>query len=652
MDATAQVNGLTERVGRYLRNLEALYGTDPDLAQRIEALPFAQVPALETAQDGHPTVRLTADDGKPIYVHSRYQPSEEARGHILAQARRKTEPPDAEDEGPLEELDQQCFLLCGLGLGYHAAEIEQRFPRPFILISEDDLPLIKAAFCVTDLSVPLRQKRLTLLTSLDKNMLHSRLNPILTPLMLGLHFITPPHGRRVHAEFHAGMTQLMRDFVSYGRVQMYSLVRNARATNENAAMNLPAYVRHPGVEQLAGRAQGYPAIIVAAGPSLARNVEQLAELRQRAVIIAVQTVLKTLIARGMPPHFVTSLDYHEISAQFFAGLDPGETILVAEPKVSWRVPESYRGRMHLLHSDFLANLLRDAAPPRGQLRAGSTVAHLAFYLAEHLGCDPILLIGQDLAYSEGLYYPAGMPIEQIWQPELSRFVTVEMKQWERIARFKGQLHRVKDIRGRDTYTDTVWFTYAEQFQSDFLASRARVIHATEGGMRLEGTEVMSLRDAAAQFCTRSLPPRLFDVEAPRVTPETRQHICDAIETRLAELREIHAIASETIVVLRQLEGLLDQPDEFNRLIGRVDELRARMHRNGRTTELVSKVSQMAELRRVQADRSISDREAETPAMARRRLKRDREYVEAFLEGCDYLLRMLPAVLQRTKEQLA
>ena len=109
-----------------------------------------------------------------------------------------------------------------------------------------------------------------------------------------------------------------------------------------------------------------------------------------------------------------------------------DSILVAEPKATWHVLDAFGGRAHVLYNDWYDDLMRSVAPQRGKLRAGSTVAHLSLYLAEHLGCDPIILIGQDLSFSEGLYYPAGMPIEQIWRPELNRFCTVEMKQWERV----------------------------------------------------------------------------------------------------------------------------------------------------------------------------------------------------------------------------
>jgi hypothetical protein len=650
----------------YLKNLAALYGSDPLLAAQLEQVPFAQLPPLEPTRDGEFTTRVQTDDGKPVYTHSRYNPLEEARTLISTQVERaladraaRRTAQDARDGVAAEALGRdeaglegQCFLISGVGLGYHIAEIERRYYRPLLIVAEADLALIKAALCVSDLAEPLRERRVTFITAPDKSAVHQRLHGAITTVLLGLTFVVPPYTTRVRASFHRQISALLRDFISYSRIQVVSLLRLSRATARNVALNLPTYVANPGVEVLHERAAGYPAIIVAAGPSLARNVGQLQELRQRAVVIAVQTVFKMLLARRIPPHFVCSLDYHEVSAQFFHGLtDLGGAALVAEPKAHWQVLDAFRGRRHVLYSDFAANLLREVAPARGALRAGSTVAHLAFYLAEYLGCNPIILIGQDLSYSEGLYYPAGTQIERIWQPELGRFNTVEMKQWERIVRVRNPLLKVRDIYGRETYTEEALYTYAEQFQADFLQSRARIIHATEGGLRLQGTEVMTLRQAAEQFCTRPLPPDLLNPQSAPVDTTLRQRVSTAVAARIAEVREIRSIAGETVELLAQLAALVDRPKEFNRLITRVDELRTRMGRNERTFELVAQVSQYAEFRRVQADRAIRDGEAETPESIRRRLRRDREYATALIDGCDYLLQFLPQALQRVQEQL-
>lgn len=618
-------------VERYRANLRALYRVQPDLAARIDRHPFARAARIEPARGGGWTARITVEDGASLYVHSRYQPREDA-------ARMVASHPEAE---------HPTFLVLGAGLGYGLEELERRYHEAILLVAEPDLGLLKAALCVAELHRAIEGNRLAFITCTDRAALHEILFRYNGHLLLGFQQIVHPYALRVAPEFHRTIRAALPDFLSFGKMQMMTLLRNARITDRNIAMNLPHYLRNPGVESLAGRAAGYPAILVAAGPSLARQLDLLCTLRDRAVIIAVQTVYKLLLERGCIPHFVTSLDYHEISAQFFrdAG-ECGDCILVAEPKATWHVADLFPGRIRLLHSAFIDDLLRESAPRRAALRAGSTVAHLSLYLAEHLGCDPIILVGQDLCFSDGLYYPPGMPIEQTWQPELDRFCTIEMKQWERITRHRNILRRIRDVNDRETYTDEQLFTYAEQFQADFATSRSRILHTGEAGMRLSHTQVTTLRQAVDAYLTRPLPPGLFDDAPSTGQPFRIESARAALRARLEELRELRNIAEETETLLGRLSELVDRPDDFNRLLTRVDELRMRILKHDRLYKIVVEASPVAELRRVSADRGLGAPRQETAETARRRLQRDREFVRGFLDGCAFLESLLPEALAR------
>ena len=129
------------------------------------------------------------------------------------------------------------------------------------------------------------------------------------------------------------------------------------------------------------------------------------------------------------------------------------------------------------------------------MTAGSTVAHLAFYLAEWIGANPIIMIGQDLAFGGNMYYSPGNAIHDMWAVELNRFHTLETKEWERIVRHRPILRKVEDIHGRTVYTDEQMFSYLQQFERDFANTKATVIDATEGGARKAGATAMTLRDA-------------------------------------------------------------------------------------------------------------------------------------------------------------
>lgn len=621
----------------YLANLGALYRADAALAGAIDALPFAACPPLEAARDGRLTARLTGHDGKTLYAHSRYEPAVEAQRTIDA----------------LPNVAHPTFFVAGIGLGYHLTALEARFDRPLLIVAEPELPLIKAALCVCDLRDMIDEQRLILLRSGDKAELHEKLLPRYADVLLGMQFVTLPYTlRRRPAHFETVRAHLA-DFAAYARMQMVTLLKNARTTCRNVAMNAAAYVRWPGIDALEGRARGYPAIVVAAGPSLAAVLDALPTLADRAVIIAVQTVFKLLLSRGVRPHFVTSLDFHEVSGEYFRGVrDVGDCTLVVEPKVTWRVVDAYPGRIRMTQARLSESLLRNAAAPRAALKGGSTVAHLAFYLARYIGCDPILLVGQDLCYADGLYYPPGTPIENIWQPELSRFQTIEMKQWERIVRGRPILRTVTTADGRSAFSDEQLVSYAEQFASDLAGCGVRVFQTAPGGIALPGADFLPFSTAVEKYCSRALPPELFPPAEPADSRTTAQAAFE-LEARLTEVQALHAISREMRAQLERLRDAVEDPPRFNRLLLRIDDLRTRIRQFDRTYGLIVEAAQLGELRRHSADRRMGVEQRETPATARRRLQRDCEFVDAFIEGCEFMEAMLPeAIAHATRPPIA
>lgn len=637
MGAAPQANLDLDRCRRrYVDNLAALYRRDPSLAAQLETIPFAALPQLEAARDGNVTVRLTADDGQSIYAHSKVRPVDQARKLVDA----------------LPPADHATFVVFGPGLGYVLSVLAERYDHPLVIVCEDDLALLKASLCLHDFAGWIDEGRMIFLHTSDKASLTEKLMRANADVLLGLRYVTPPHARRYHAEFHRQITQALADFATTARTQIVTLLRTARVTIQNVAYNTARYVDQPGAEVLTDRARGFPAVVVAAGPSLIRNVDQLVALQDRAVVICVQTIFKLLRSLSICPHFVTSLDYHEVSAEFFHGIDDvGRCTLVAEPKATWHVLDCYPGRRLVLHHRAYETLLGESCPAHAELKAGTTVAHLAFYLAQHLGCDPIIFVGQDLAFSDGVYYLPGAPIEQTWATELGRFQTVEMKQWERIVRNRPILRRTRDLHDRPIYTDDVLFTFAEQFEADFADCPARIIQASEGGLPLRGSEIMPLSAAAERYCQRRLPADLFAFDWPTVSSEHKRQLAKSLEQRIAELEAMRAIAVEMRDLLDKLTTLLDKPAEFNHAIVRVDELRTLIQKYEAVYKLVVEVSSSAELRRHSADRRIGTVQRETRETARQRLARDRDFVNEFVAGCDFLGRVLPEALRRLEDQL-
>ncbi len=604
----------------FLHNMRALWRCDPTLALAIDAVDDDERIPLETTKSGHWTARLPAADGSWVYLHSRYDPQAEADKFIAS----------------VPTQEKYCFVVCGLGLGYHVRALLDRLnPEAFMVCAEPSIPLLATALTCTDLADWIAGGRLLFLTDDHKARLHEQLRPYGTLLLLGAQFVQHPASMRVAEAAQRAIAKALGEFVTYTRMSLVTLVSNSRITCRNIAMNLVHYVSTPPIDILRDRFQGDPAVVISAGPSLAKNIDQLADLRGKAVLCAVQTALKPLLQRGIVPDFVTTLDFHEISRQFFEGLDNVHGVhLVAEPKAAWPVLDNYAGPMSLLGNAWAQLILGDALGARGGLPAGATVAHLAFYLAVYMGCDPIIFVGQDLAFTGHAFYVPGVEIHQTWRSETNRFHPMEQKEWDRIARNRAILRKVQGWDGGDLYTDELLFTYLEQFEKDIASVPSRVINSTEGGAHIRGAQARPLRESARQFCRTEIDPRRFAYRTTALWRDaSRLPAAEAALTRrIEELDEALSVCEELLTLLRQLDGLTRDPERFNRRLVRVDELRTKVAQDSRAYQIVNAATQLAELRRFSADRRIAATETDEPERAKRQIARDIEFITAVSDG--------------------
>jgi hypothetical protein len=623
----------------FVHNMRALWRNDPELALRVDAVMDDERFALEPTRSGAWTVKVPTADGATTYLHSRYDPVDEAKRLV--------------DSVSLE--DKFCFVVSGMGLGYHIRTLLDRLKGDaFVLCTEPSIEMLATALTCMDLADAIDSRRFVVLTDDDKTRLHNRLQPFNALMMLGAQFFPHPPSVRVAEKAHGVINQAVAEFVTYTRMTLVTLVSNSKITCKNIAMNLVNYVSTPPIDILADRFAGNPGIVISAGPSLSRNIDQLAYLKGRAVLCAVQTAIKPLMKRGIVPDFVTSLDFHEMSQKFFDGAgDMSETHLVAEPKATWHVIDRYPGPVSILGNHWASMVIGDELGGRGGLKAGATVAHLAFYLAVHMGCDPIIFVGQDLAFTGHVFYVPGVEVHQSWRSELNRFNTMEHKEWDRIVRNRPILRRVAAATGGELYTDELLFTYLEQFEKDIADVPRRVVNATEGGAMIRGTESMPLTEAADRFCAEMIDPQRFAYRGdtqwrdPSKLDPTRAEL----DRRLEELDDVIDLCAELLTLFDELKDLTHDATRFNQRLVRVDELRTKVQQESRAYGLVNSFTQLAELRRFSADRRLGAVDSSDVERAEQQIKRDIEFITGVREGAVELKPILHEARERVREAI-
>lgn len=668
--------GLTAMATTILeRNLAALGRGSPEVARRVSQTPARADVRRVDADDGEVSLEVGEGQGR-CALASRRRPREEAEA--LART--------------VDIADAAVFLVSGFGAGHHVEALARRVNRTgVVVVFEPDLGLLRAALEHVDCSAWLGAMNVAVIDRADDTGALARLVDGIEGLVaMGVRLVEHPASRARLGEATGRMHARFLDVVKAVKMTVVTTMVQVRPTLRNLTQNLDRYCTSPGVGDLAGRCRGAdggpgrPAIVVAAGPSLERNIHLLERpwVRERFVIVAVQTVLKPLLRRGVRPHFVTALDYSEISTRFYEGLrgeDVAGVTLIADAKVNPAVIEAWTrlgGALRTPGDKHLDKLLgKELAREKGTLPAGATVAHLAYYVARHLGCDPVALVGQDLGFTDGQYYAAGAAVHNLWAAELNDLNTLEMLEWQRILRMGAHLRPAVDQSGRPMYTDEQMATYLVQFERDFKADAERgltTIDATEGGVLKAHTRVMPLAEFLEAHRGRGGDEPVERVlggvgEGARgggrgcVAPPSLRRV----EERVAAVRNDAARIAERSrraesLIVEMIERHADQP-RVNRLIGELEKVRDDAVGRQPAFDLVQTLNQSGVFNRLRADRAVRIADhggGLTPTeRQRRQLERDLDNVRTLALAGDDLgailddtLAMLRTGRRTTREQ--
>ena len=228
-----------------------------------------------------------------------------------------------------------------------------------------------------------------------------------------------------------------------------------------------------------------PVVLVSAGPSLEKNVDDLKRLEHRGLIFCVDAALTVLLRHGIVPDMIACTDATK-KIDFYEDNNFKNIPLL----VTTNAPEKLlinSGGVKLWGDDhtFIKMLTQKVGIEQTVVPFYSGVATALFATLLELGVKKIILIGQDLAYSEdGKSHVTGKE---------EGFV-------------RNEDCRPEGYYGGKVWSRGDWMNFLRWFENAIsVYSDRQVINATEGGVRIKGTEQRSLKDVI-----NSLPNRCYD----------------------------------------------------------------------------------------------------------------------------------------------
>nr|HEF1084428.1 motility associated factor glycosyltransferase family protein [Campylobacter coli] len=235
------------------------------------------------------------------------------------------------------------------------------------------------------------------------------------------------------------------------------------------------------------------AIVVSAGPSLAKQLPLLKAYQDKAVIFCADGALSMLEKEGIAPDYVTNLDYSDWPIKFFQNKENlKQSIIALECATHPNVVYNLKAENCMIVLRNKALYQRFNLNDFGYIDTGTHVSHFSYTLALALGFKNIIMIGQDLAFDEeGNSHSKGFDFGEKFSGE------------ENIDKFKIPAYAGKG----EVLTHITWNDYRIKLEYLFACNdqKAKFYNATEGGARINFTEELSFKECCEKLLTKEKP---------------------------------------------------------------------------------------------------------------------------------------------------
>lgn len=407
-------------------------------------------------------------------------------------------------------------VVFGLGFGYVFKETVEKSNGSVILF-EPDLQILRVALEMVDFTDVLAKNKVYITSdfrALERAYEKCFVSGSETALLM-----TKYHRTKKTSELNALIEKLGVLQGIYGANQ----AQRAKKSHSYAfvtVQNLNRLKNITPISKLKNKLKDIPAVIIAPGPSLNENIEILKQYRNNAIFFSVSTALSDLNKNGIYPDFVSMIEMFDASS-IVKDCDLSASCLICEPYTHpYVVDLPFKNKFVTNSVENSANLIynRVFGVSNDKFETKGTVAYNALFAAKVMGCSPIILVGQDLAYVDGCCYSAKSPLSDIkcrkngvnWEVYVENRERLKENLYglrkdfgnakydlaidRKIAGLNDQLMSVKSVDGNDVPTSNVFALFAEYYRqfAEKYSSQITLYTTSKKGAYLGKFEYMPL----------------------------------------------------------------------------------------------------------------------------------------------------------------
>ena len=421
---------------------------------------------VEEGRSGKNTLKVKVDN-KSVYLHSKYDPEREANSLVES----------------FKVDEESSIIFYGTGLGYHIEKILEDNPNIKYYIYEPIPELLYNFLERVDLS-RIKNKNLMGISVGDK--IKVDLDKFIDRNIKSIKVIELSSHVNNYKEEYCVFSEKLSLLLKHKKSGVRTNYVFQKRWVVNSMKNLKEVLstRNIMIEKKYAF-KNKPVILVAAGPSLNEEIENLRYIREKglAYIFSVGGAINTLIENNIYPHAATTYDPGEFNQKVFEKVkEKGikDIPMIFGSSVGYETLDNYPGdKYHMITSqDTVGNFYLATDENIDKVLDAPSIAVVTLQLLAYMGFSKIYLAGQNLAYVENKIHSQGIHYsKEIKEEELNKAL------------------RVKNVYGEDVLTNETLNSMRKQMEAYINAIETiGVINTTKGGAHIEGSEFRELKD--------------------------------------------------------------------------------------------------------------------------------------------------------------
>lgn len=458
------------------------------------------------------------------------------------------------------------YLLFGFGNGMYVRKILDNVgPEAVVIVFEPSVEIFRTAMEEFDLADILENEQVHLLL---EGISETRMRDLLGKYfgsedMEGSILRYYLNYQLIFPEQYEQFQEAIRFHVNRLGANKTLMQRMGVAYFDNTMANYPYIIKQKSLIDLSRKLpKDIPAILVSAGPSLDKNVEELKRAKNKCFILAVDAAAKVLVKHHILPDAVITIDALKLY-QHFTETEVQHIPLIANPHCSRGIMCAHKGDKYFLQDDntHLRSVFDKFNKMVVDIDGGGSVATYGYALLERLQFKTIILVGQDLAYTNNRTHSTDT-------------VRGEMN----LNIFDKDTLLVEDIYGNMITTSYEFQIYQDWFEEELrVNSEYRVIDATEGGAKIKGTIIKTLAEALMEECHTEVDmDGIMKSIVPRLTEDEQKQIKMEITNIPEKLLELEHLVKKSIRNYEKMLQLIQEnryrSGEMKRMFQRTKEM--------------------------------------------------------------------------------